>query len=105
MLGDERFGIGGGLVEDGQGGGLSQVSEGDANVPQKAATFGAEDGSAGKFTFEGGVVEFQQFEQVRLGQIAAGVSRHELADAGKFIPRTGSETIVAAVDAVADGWA
>lgn len=57
VFGDEGFGIVGGAFEGGEGGGVADVAEGDADVAEDAAAFGAEHGSASEALLEGGGVQ------------------------------------------------
>lgn len=71
VFGDQGFGVGGCFFERREGGFGSDVAEGDADVAEEAAAFGAEDGGAGEFLFEGGVVEGEEFEEGGLVEIGA----------------------------------
>ncbi len=105
VFGNQRFGIMTGAGQGGQGGGVADISQGDADVAQQAAAFGAKDGRAVKAVFEAGVVEGQQLKQVRRAEVGPGVGSHEAAFAGETVPGTNRQAIVAAVNAVADGGA
>lgn len=84
---------------------VADVAEGDADVAEEAAAFGAEDGCAGEFLFEGRGVEVEELEEGWLVKVGAGRGFHERACAREAVPWTGCEAIVAAVNAVADGGA
>lgn len=77
VFGDERFGVGGGFHQSGEGAGIAGVAEGDADVAEEAAAFGAEDGGVGEALFESGGVEGEEFEEVGGGEVGAGVGAQE----------------------------
>ena len=57
MLGDQRFGAGGGPLQGGQGGWAGGVAQGHADVAQEAAPFPPEQRRAGKAPLEAGLVQ------------------------------------------------
>ena len=105
MFGDEGFGVGGGAGEGGEGAGIAGVAQGDADVAEEAAAFGAEDGGVGEVLFETGGVEGEECEEVGGGEVGAGVGAQEGGGAGEAVPGAGGEAVVAAVDAGAEGAA
>ena len=105
MFGDQRFRVVGGALHSGQGGGVADVAQGDADVAQQSAPLRPRNRRDGKFLFETGVIKGEELDQIRLSQIRPCVFLHELARASEPVPRTNREAIVAAIDPIADGWA
>ena len=57
VFGDQWFGIVRGFFQGGQGGFIADVSQRDADIPQKSAPFRPQNRRAGKTRFETGLVE------------------------------------------------
>lgn len=76
MFSDQRFGILRGPCQMGQGGGIPDVAQGHADISQKAAPLGPQDGRPGETGLEPGPVELQKFNQVRRGQVFPRLRLH-----------------------------
>jgi hypothetical protein len=66
VFGDEWFCIARGSLQGRQRSSIANISQGHANITQKAATFRSQYRSAGKSGFETGGIKPEQVEQVRL---------------------------------------
>jgi len=102
VLADEGFGIDGGAFEGSDGFGVADVAEGDGDVAEESAAFGAEDGGTGEAGAEGGVVEGEQIVEGGGVEVVAAVRGEESGLRGEPVPGAGGEAIVAPVDPVAD---
>ena len=105
VLGDEWLWIAGGAIEGGQGGGISDIPQRDADITEQAAAFGAQHRSAGEALFETGIVEREQCDQIRRGKLRSRMRLHQRRFLRELVPRAGSKTIVTTIDAVPDGGA
>ena len=98
---DEGLVVMGGSLQGGKVVCCSDIAEGHADIAQKTAALGAEDGRAAEERFEIMVVEGEEFAQGFLEYIGpwreCGIAR----GAGEAVPRAGIEAIVAAENAVA----
>ena len=88
-----------------QGRQIAAVGERYEDIADEAVAPYAFDRRAGKEGAETGIVERDQICEARRDEIVAGAERHFAGRHRKFVPRADSETIVAAIDAVADGTA
>src|SRR5882672_5150700 len=79
VFGDQRLTISRRAVQHREGLRVADVSQSDTHVAKEAPPFGAQDRCAGKFVFEAGVVESEQFEQIGLCQVGPDVRSHELS--------------------------
>jgi len=59
VFGNQGFGIVGGFLQVGQGGGVADIADCDTDVPQQAAAFGSQNGRAGEPGFETGLVQLK----------------------------------------------
>src|SRR5579859_8036993 len=89
----------------GQGGGVADITEGDADVAQQAAAFGPQNRRTGKTGCKTGLVQLKQGNQIRRVPFGTRVSLHQLTFAGEAVPGTDREAIVTAEDTIADGGA
>jgi len=71
MLGNQWFGIGRGFLQMRQGGGVTDIPERHTDIPEQAATFGSKNWCTGKTQSKGGLVQLQQFSQIRRVQLRA----------------------------------
>ena len=69
VFGNQRLGIVRGFFQSGQGGFIADISQRHADIAQKPAPFRPQHRRAGKTRFETGIVELQQLNQIRRGQI------------------------------------
>src|SRR5213593_732253 len=86
-------------------GSIADVAEGDADVSEQAAAFGAKDRRIGKAALESSFIEGEEFDQIGLGQIISSVRLHDLAFAREAVPRANRKAVVAAVNSIANGAA
>ncbi len=98
VFSDERFGIPGCLLECWEGDGIPEVAEGNGDVPEEAAAFGAEEGCAVEHLLEPGGIELEQREQRGGIEIGTSMRGKEAGFGGEPVPRTGGETVVTAKD-------
>ena len=105
MFGDEgcfvvRGGVEGRKVVDSPG-----VAEGDTDVAEEAVAFDSFDGGFGEKGAELFDVESEEIAEAVLEDLGSGVEAGFAGNLRETIPGAGVETIVAAVDSVADGAA
>ena len=68
VLAHQGFGVvGGGVAQGGEGAGVAEIAEGDADVAQEAAALGAANRAVAEAFPKAGVVEGEQVEQVGRG--------------------------------------
>src|SRR5579862_3222816 len=101
MYGNERLGVIRRTFQSRQRAGIPEISQGHANIAQKAASFGPDSGCAVEALFESGFIQGEEFQKIRSGEAGSGVFAHQAAFAGEAVPRADGEAIVAAVNAIA----
>ena len=102
MFGNQWLGIMARFLQGRQGAGVSCISQGDTDIPQQTAAFGAKHRRAGKSLLETRLIELKQFDQIWRSEFFTGVRLHQIAFLCKTIPWTGGETIVTPKNAIAD---
>src|SRR5512132_4518060 len=78
------------------------VGDGDAHVAHQAIPSAALDGRAAEPRPERGLVQVRELGELRCGEVGARLQRDVRCRYGELVPGTGGETVVAAVDAVAE---
>ena len=58
MFGNQRLGIVRGFFQGGQGGFITGISQGNANISQQPAPLRPQDGRTGEAGFEAGIIKF-----------------------------------------------
>src|SRR5512132_4533814 len=78
------------------------VGDGDAHVAHQAIPSAALDGGAAEPGPERGLVQVRELGELRRGEVGARLQGDVRCRYGELVPRACGETVVAAVDAVAE---
>lgn len=102
VFGDERFGVGCGVLKGDEVFRGSDVAEGYAHVPEEASAFDAFDGASLEGDAKGGLVKSEVIAETGwFERIATGESGFS-AGGGETVPRADGGAVVAPIDAVTD---
>ena len=87
MFPHQRLRIGlGGPAQGRKGAGVAHVAQGHADVPEKPAPLGPPDRAVAEAFAEARVVQREQFQQVRRGQVGAGADGVIGGGLGELVP-------------------
>ncbi len=102
VFGDERFGVGCGVLKGDEVFRGSDVAEGDAHVPEESSAFDAFDGASLEGDAKGGFVESEVIAETGgIECIASGESGFR-AGGGETVPWADGSAVIAAIDTVPD---